>query len=183
MPVFAERMKDLTDHLRDSIEHRGVALGEVHQATQNLLGAARTFMDNVTLEHHHRADELHEMLDEFRDDLQEKVKEMRRHHREHLHEMRAEMRHKLDENRATRHKTVKNMRHAFAEARLAVADDLRAAGHEWREFTVNRHAKEAPARPAETRHASPPPAAKADGAKPRKAKESAPKSKPRGRAK
>ena len=37
MPVFADQMKNFTDHLRISIENRTDALGQVHQATNHLL--------------------------------------------------------------------------------------------------------------------------------------------------
>jgi len=50
MPVFTDHMKDFTDHLRISIENRTDALGQVHQATNHLLTAARTFMGNVSHE-------------------------------------------------------------------------------------------------------------------------------------
>lgn len=170
MPVFAERMKDFTDHLRLSIENREVALGEVHHATQNLLGAARTFMTHVTDEHQHRAEDLHEMLDEFHDDLQERVSEMRSGHRDHLEASRAEMRRKLDENCAARLHAVSNMRHAFSEARHAVADDLRAAGNAWREFTQDRHVRTTPTHPADRHHAAPAFEGQADDVKPSKTK-------------
>ncbi|WP_165227582.1 hypothetical protein [Aquisphaera insulae] len=181
MPVFAERMKDLTEHLRASIEGRGVALGQVHQATHHLLGEARTFMGNISLEHQHRAEELHEMLETFHDDLKDKVAEMRTNHRDGLAASRAEMRRKLEENRAARHSTVAEMRNAFAEARHAVADDLRAAGFAWREFTVSRHHGGTPATPAEAHHAAP--AEEPAGAKPAGAKRAATKTRPRGRGK
>ncbi len=181
MPIFAEQMKDLTDHLRDSIEGREDALDQVHQATHNLLGAARTFMDDVALEHHQRAEDLHDMLETFRDDLKDKVAEMQSNHRTRRETSREEMRRKLDEDRAARHKTVEEMRHAFAEARNAVAGDLRAAGQVWREFSARLHASK-PFEPSrETHHA--PPAEEPGGRKTREVGKTASKSKPKGRGK
>ena len=81
MPVFADHMKDFTDHLRISIENRTDALGEVHQATNHLLTAARTFLGNVSHEHHVMAGELHEVLDKFHGDLSDRVEDLRERHR------------------------------------------------------------------------------------------------------
>ncbi len=147
MPVFADRMKEFTDHLRISIEDRTDALGQVHQATNHLLAAARTFMGNVSHEHHVRAGELHEMLDKFHGDLADRVEDMRKRHRASLKQMQAELRQRLDENKAARHEAVKSMRDTFRQTRQEVADDLRAAGNAWREFTANRQVAE-PDRPA-----------------------------------
>jgi|GEM_PF-5175856 len=138
MPVFADHMKDFTDHLRISIENRTDALGQVHQATNHLLTAARTFMGNVSHEHHLMAGELTEALDQFHGDLSDRVEDMRKRHRASLKQTQAELRQRLDDNKAARNESVKNMRQTFHETRQAVADDLRAASNAWREFTVNR---------------------------------------------
>ena len=137
MPVFADHMKDFTDHLRISIENRTDALGQVHQATNHLLTAARTFMGNVSHEHHLMAGELTEALDQFHGDLSDRVEDMRKRHRASLKQTQAELRQRLDDNKAARHETVKSMRQTFRETRQEVADDLRAAGNAWREFTAN----------------------------------------------
>lgn len=138
MPVFADHMKDFTDHLRISIENRTDALGQVHQATNHLLTAARTFMGNVSHEHHVMAGKLHEVLDKFHGDLSDRVEDLRECHRASRRHMQAELRNGLDENTAARRQTVKNMRHTFRETRQEIADDLRAASNAWREFTANR---------------------------------------------
>ena len=141
MPVFAQRMKDFTDHLQSSIEDRADALNQVHQSTTQLLDAARAFVAGVTHEHHEMADELHASLTQFHDDLSDRVAGMREHHRDSLNQTRADLRHRLDENQATRHQTVKSMRHSFAEARRQVSDDLRGARDEWQKFAATRRAK------------------------------------------
>ncbi len=142
MPVFADRMKDFTDHLRISIENRTDALGQVHQATDHLLTAARSFMGSVSYEHHVMAGELHEVLDQFHGDLTDRVEDMRKRHRASLRQTQAELRQRLDDNKAARNESVKNMRHSFRESRQEVADDLRAASNAWREFTANRQVAE-----------------------------------------
>jgi len=142
MPVFADRMKDFTDHLRISIENRTDALGQVHQATNHLLTAARTFMGNVSHEHHLMAGELTEALDKFHGDLSDRVEDMRKRHRASLKQTQDELRNRLDENSAARHESVESMRNTFRETRQEVADDLRAASNTWREFTANRHGAE-----------------------------------------
>ncbi len=142
MPVFADHMKDFTDHLRISIDNRTDALGQVHQATNHLLTAARSFMGNVSHEHAVMAGELHETLDKFHDDLMDRVKDMRKRHRTSLRQTQAELRQRLDENKAARNEAVTTMRDKFRESRQEVADDLRAASHAWREFTASRHGGE-----------------------------------------
>jgi len=137
MPVFGDQMKNFTDHLRISIENRTDALGQVHQATNHLLTAARTFMGNVSHEHHVMAGELHEVLDKFHGDLNDRVEDLRERHRASRKDMQAALRSRLDENTAARHEAVKSLRQAFRETRQEVADDLRAASNAWREFTAN----------------------------------------------
>ncbi len=137
MPVFTDHMKDFTDHLRISIENRTDALGQVHQATNHLLTAARTFLGNVSHEHHVIAGELHEALDKFHGDLNDRVEDLRERHRASRKQMQAELRSRLDENSAARHEAVKSLRQAFRETRQEIADDLRAASNAWREFTAN----------------------------------------------
>jgi len=138
MPVFTDHMKDFTDHLRISIENRTDALGQVHQATNHLLTAARTFMGNVSHEHHVMAGELHEMLDKFHGDLNDRVEDLRERHRASRKDMQAALRSRLDENTAARHEAVKSLRQSFRETRQEIADDLRAASNAWREFTASR---------------------------------------------
>jgi len=142
MPVFGDQMKDFTDHLRISIENRTDALGQVHQATNHLLTAARTFMGNVSHEHQVMAGELTEALDKFHGDLSDRVEDMRQRHRASLKQTQAELRQRLDDNKAARNESVETMRNTFREARQEVADDLRAASNAWREFTANRHGAE-----------------------------------------
>ncbi len=139
MPVFGDQMKDFTDHLRLSIENRTDALGQVHQATNHLLTAARTFMGNVSHEHHVIAGELTEALDKFHGDLSDRVEDMRKRHRTSLKQTQAEVRQRLDDNKAARNESVENMRNTFREARQEVAADLHAASNTWREFTASRH--------------------------------------------
>ena len=137
MPVFTDHMKNFTDHLRISIENRTDALGQVHQATNHLLTAARTFLGNVSHEHHVMAGELHEVLDKFHGDLSDRVEDLRERHRASRKDMQAALRSRLDENTAARHEAVKSLRQTFRETRQEIADDLRAASNAWREFTAN----------------------------------------------
>jgi len=183
MPVFADRMKELADHLRVSIEDRTDALGQVHHATHHLLGAARTFMTNVADEHHERAEELHETLEEFRGDLADRVDDMRQQHRDRLEHMRAETRRSLDENKAARHEAVRNMRSTFLKAQQEVAADLRDAGQAWREFTVNRTVKATPKPAVESHHVATTVAAPQHGTKPRQTQQTFGKPKSKGRGK
>jgi hypothetical protein len=183
MPVFAERMKDTTDHLRISIENRADVLGQVHQATNHLLHSARTFMADVSNENHERAGELHVMLTTFRGDLADRVSEMRERHRDSLGQMRDDMRQRLNDNRAARHEAVKDMRTTFQQARQEVADDVRAAAHVWHEFTITRHGKPVPKPEAETHHAAKHTAAPQHKTMTHPTKQTAGKPKPGGRVK
>jgi len=141
MPVFTQHMKDFTDHLQSSIEDRAEALGQVHQSTTDLLGAARSFVAGVTQEHHEMAGELNAMLSQFHDDLSDKVEGMRKDHRDSLNQASAELHARLDENQATRNEAVKNMRQSFHQTRREVGDDLRGARDAWRKFAATRRAK------------------------------------------
>jgi len=185
MPVFADRMKDFTDHLRISIENRTDALGQVHQATNHLLTAARSFVGNISHEHHVMAGELHEVLDQFHGDLTDRVEDMRKRHRASLRQTQDELRQRLDDNKAARNESVKNMRHSFRESRQEVADDLRAASNAWREFTADRHVAESNGPAAEHKAAveTVEPAAPQDGEKPQQTKENFGTTKPKGRRK
>ncbi len=138
MPVFANRMRDFTDQLKASIEHRSEALDVVHEATRHLLGDAQKFMGEVAREHESRADQLQEMLCAFRGDLADRVETMRQQHRTSRHEMRTDLRNRLDAVQAARHQDVQQMRQKFHEARQEVAEDIRAAANLWREFTLGR---------------------------------------------
>ena len=140
MPVFGDQMKDFTDHLRISIENRTDALGQVHQATNHLLTAARTFMGNVSHEHQVMAGELTEVLDKFHGDLSDRVEDMRKRHRASLKQTQAELRQRLEDNKVARNESVETMRNTFREARQEVAADLHEASNAWREFTASRHA-------------------------------------------
>jgi protein-tyrosine-phosphatase len=185
MPVFADRMKDFTDHLRISIENRSDALGQVHQATNHLLTAARSFMGNVSHEHTVMAGELHESLDKFHGDLADRVEDMRERHRASLKQTQAELRQRLDDNKAARNESVNDMRHTFREVRQEVADDLRAASHAWREFTMNRDTEE-PHKPEVAHKAAAmtvEPPAPQHGKKTKQTKENFGTSKPKGRRK
>jgi len=142
MPVFGDQMKNFTDHLRISIENRTDALGQVHQATNHLLTAAREFMGNVSHEHQVMAGELTEALDKFHGDLSDRVEDMRKRHRASLKQTQDELRQRLDDNKTARNESVENLRNTFREARQEVADDLRAASNTWREFTASRHGAE-----------------------------------------
>ncbi len=142
MPVFGDQMKNFTDHLRISIENRTDALGQVHQATNHLLTAARDFMGNVSHEHQVMAGELTEALDKFHGDLSDRVEDLRKRHRASLKQTHDELRQRLDDNKAARNESVENMRNTFRETRQEVADDLRAASNTWHEFTASRHGAE-----------------------------------------
>jgi len=179
MPVFGDQMKNFTDHLRISIENRTDALGQVHQATNHLLTAAREFMGNVSHEHQVMAGELTEALDKFHGDLSDRVEDMRKRHRASLKQTQDELRQRLNDNKAARNESVESMRNTFREQRQEVADDLRAASNTWREFTANRHGA-APDGPAVHHKAA---VATVEPAAPQHGKKTQETTKPKGRRK
>ncbi len=66
--------------------------GQVHQATNQLLTAARSFMGKSPMSTQVRAGELHETLDKFHGDLSDRVENMRQRHRDSLKQMQDELR-------------------------------------------------------------------------------------------
>jgi hypothetical protein len=102
MADFTENMKSFTDRLKVSIDDRTESLASTHQATTDLLDAARMFMDDVALGHELRADEIQAFMAKSHADRAETVKAMRDMHCEELAAMSAEMRTRLDENMRSR---------------------------------------------------------------------------------
>ncbi len=90
MAEFHDRMKAFTDRLKSSIEDRGDSLANVHQATVDLLGGARMFLNDVAHEHKERAEELNEFLSNTRARRDETVTAMRESHRDFLDNVAAE---------------------------------------------------------------------------------------------
>jgi len=90
MAEFHDRMKAFTDRLKSSIEDRGDSLASVHQATVDLLGGARMFLNDVADEHKARAEELNQFLSTTRANRDETVTAMRNSHREFLDSVAAE---------------------------------------------------------------------------------------------
>ncbi|WP_435011895.1 hypothetical protein P12x_005991 (plasmid) [Tundrisphaera lichenicola] len=132
MANFNDRMMAFTDRLGASIEARGDSLAEVHQATVDLLGGAREFLESVATEHGARAEELGEFLSKTRADREEAVNAMRENHREFLDEVTAahgarteEVNEFLSSSRAHRIETVGAMRDAHRESLGAMRDELR----------------------------------------------------------
>ena len=78
--------------------------------------AARTFMGNVTHEHHVMAGELTETLDKFHGDLSDRVEDMRKRHRASLKQTQAELRQRLDENKAARKSPSRHAEHVSRSA-------------------------------------------------------------------
>ena len=143
MANFNDRMMAFTDRLGASIEARGDSLAEVHQATVDLLGGAREFLEGVAAEHGARAEELGEFLSKTRADRDEAVKAMRDSHREFLDEVTAEHGARTEEvneflssSRANRVETVGAMRDAHRESLGAMRDELR---HTLDETNKTRH--------------------------------------------
>ncbi len=132
MANFHDRMKSFTDRLQTSIEDRETALAHVHQATVDLLGGARMFMNNVAQDHQTMAEELNQFLSDTRSDREETVAQMRENHREFLdevsaqHEQRAEdVDEFLSNSRSNRMETVGAMREAHCEQLDAMREKLR----------------------------------------------------------
>ena len=143
MADFNDRMMAFTDRLGASIEARGDSLAEVHQATVNLIGGARKFLEGVAAEHGARAEELGEFLSKTRADRDEAVKAMRDSHREFLDEVTAEHGARTEEvneflssSRAHRVETVGAMRDSHRESLGAMRDELR---HTLDETNKTRH--------------------------------------------
>ena len=102
MADFTESMKAFTDRLQASIDDRTESLANTHQATTDLLGAARSFMENVAFEHEARAESVNNFMAKSHADRCESVQAMRDMHRDELAAMSDEMRRMLDENMKTR---------------------------------------------------------------------------------
>jgi gas vesicle protein len=142
MAEFADRMKSFTDHLRSSIQNRGEALSQVHEATEHLRDDARTFLSNVADEHRTRAEELHATLASHRKECNQKVSEMRQGHQDSLRTMRQDLQHMLSESRKARQDAVHELTETFQHTRHELADDLREASNAWHEFASRAAVKE-----------------------------------------
>ena len=97
MADFTESMKAFTDRLKSSIDDRGESLARVHQATTDLLDGAREFLENVSLEHDARAEQVHAFMSDSRAHRCETVKAMLDSHRENLATMSEELHNTLDQ--------------------------------------------------------------------------------------
>jgi predicted nucleic acid-binding Zn ribbon protein len=102
MADFTESMTAFTNRLKASIDDRTESLANTHQATTDLLDAARNFMEDVALGHELRADEIQAFLSKSHANRCETVQAMREMHCEELAAMSAEMRRMLDENMKSR---------------------------------------------------------------------------------
>jgi len=130
MADFTESMKAFTDRLRASIDDRDESLAHVHQATTDLLGAARTFLDNVGLENELRAEQVHAFMSNSRANRCETVKAMRDAHREGLAAMSDEMHRSLDEATKGRVEEVNAFMTASHAHRCETAKAMRDAHRE-----------------------------------------------------
>jgi uncharacterized FlaG/YvyC family protein len=97
MANFTDGMTAFTVRLKASIDDRGESLARVHQSTTDLLDGAREFLENVSLEHDARAEEVHAFMSSSRTHRCETVKAMLDNHRESLAAMSDEMHRALDE--------------------------------------------------------------------------------------
>jgi hypothetical protein len=135
-------MKAFTDRLKSSIDERTESLANTHQATTDLLDAARMFMDSVAIEHDARAEYVNDFMSKSHADRCETVQAMRETHRDELAAMSDEMRRMLDEDMKTRidyvtdfmttsHayriETTKAMRDNHREELAAMSDELHHA--------------------------------------------------------
>lgn len=132
MAEFNDRMMAFTDRLKSSIEGRGEALANVHQATVDLLGGARTFLDGVAHEHKAMAEELNQFLATTRANRDETVTAMRNSHREFLDNVTAEHGVRTEDvngflttSRTNRVETVGAMRDTHREELGAMCDEMR----------------------------------------------------------
>ena len=139
MADFTESMKAFTDRLKSSIDDRGESLAHIHQATTDLLEGARGFLENISLEHDARAEQVHTFMANNRASRRETVGAMRDAHRESLAAMSDEMRRSLDEatksrveevnafmatSHATRCETSQAMRDGHREELAAMREEL-----------------------------------------------------------
>jgi hypothetical protein len=154
MASFADQMATFTDHLRSSIRDRGESLVRVHEATGTLLTDARTFMNDVTVEHQSMAQELTATLAAHRTERTEKAGAMRHEHQESLQQMRHDMRTMLNEANTARLEAVAELRNEAQQTRAALSDDLRKASQAWHEFAAGS-ARPAAAEPVAKDHSSP----------------------------
>jgi hypothetical protein len=138
MTHFADRMVEFTGRLKASIDDRGESLARVHQATTDLLGEARSFLETVEAEHHARAEEVNTFLANHREARHEAVGAMRTAHRESLDAMRHDLDETLGAARKARLEAVTEMRVGFETARHAMSADLRDAAKAWHEFARTR---------------------------------------------
>ena len=99
---FSENMRAFTDRLKASIDDRADSLANTHEATTNLLDAARMFMVDVAHEHEARTEAVNDFMSRSHADRCETVKAMRETHAEELAAMSDEMRRMLDENMKSR---------------------------------------------------------------------------------
>jgi hypothetical protein len=125
MANFADGMKAFTDRLKSSIDDRGESLAQVHQATTNLLDGAREFLENVSLEHDARAEQVHAFMANSRANRQETVGAMRDMHRESLAAMSEEMHRTLGEATKARVEEVNAFMSASHAARCETTKAMR----------------------------------------------------------
>ena len=134
MNPFADRMRSLTEHLTVSIRDRGESLTRVHEATDGILGAARSFMHDVAEQHQEMAEDLRETMTANRAERCQNVAELRHRHRESLNKAAAEVRRILGDARKARLESVSQMKQGFHKDQNALARDLQAAAGLWQAF-------------------------------------------------
>jgi hypothetical protein len=125
MADFQENMKAFTGRLQASIDDRAESLAGVHQATTDLLDAARMFMDDLALGSELRGDEIQAFMAKSHADRTESVQAIREMHREDLAAMSDEMRRMLDENMKTRIDYVADFMTTSRADRLEMAQAMR----------------------------------------------------------
>lgn len=132
MAQFQDRMTAFTDKLQASIEDRNESIANIHQATADLIGGARTFLNDVAHDHKVMAEELNAFFATTSANRDEMVTAMRESHREFLNNVIAEHEARIEDvnefltsNRENRLETVGNMRDNHREELDTMRDNLR----------------------------------------------------------
>jgi hypothetical protein len=125
MADFNENMQAFTGRLKASIDDRAESLSNIHQATTDLIDAARMFMDDVALGHELRADEINAFMAKSHADRCETVQAMRESHRDELAAMSDDMRRMLDENMKARTESIGDFMTTSRAERLETAQAMR----------------------------------------------------------
>ena len=130
MANFEESMKAFTGRLKASIDDRTDSLADMRQATNDLIDAARMFMDSVAIEHDARAEAINAFMAKSHADRHTYVSNMREMHRDELAAMSESMHEMLDENMKERNEYVRDFMSTSREDRLTASKAMRDAHRE-----------------------------------------------------